>query len=426
MHKLKLITHKINLTLLAILLTITTVIGSSMSAPSASATSQFSQCALNDIVANGQYFDSCAQQATCSNSSSITLLGSDDAQKAFNYFVSQGLPPFQAAGIVGNMQAESGVQPERLQNTPSGTQTPSGTLSQDQLTSGNLGWGIVQWTPPNKMIGPTTKVGKNPDDLSVQLDFLWQQLTTGTEQRAGNALKLTTNVDDAAVSFLTDYERPKNPAASQQIRIVFAEQILKEYGNGAPSGTTSSTTSDCTSSQLNSTTGYKNPFRDVPDLKPNRIDQGVDYNGSGPVYAIGDGNVVDVNANSGWPGNGQKTGGTFISYQLTDGPASGKYVYFAEDCAPAITSSTKKVTADTVICNMYNGPTAIETGWAQPGLVERAMAFNEYSEGLATSFGQNFSAFLKSLNALPGNISDSSGVSSVPLPAGWPTWGSGN
>ncbi len=183
------------------------------------------------------------------------------------------------------------------------------------------------------------------------------------------------------------------------------------------SGSQSQSSTSTSSGNSTSTKGYKDPLRDVTGLSPNRIDQGVDYSGTGPVYAVGNGVVIDSNPHSQWPD------GNWISYQLSDGPAAGKIIYFAEDCAVAV-SAGQNVTPNTVICNMYTrtkGP-GVETGWAQPGLVERAVAHSEYHEGLATSYGQNFSAFMKSIGSTPGNISLSSSVSSTPLPAGWPTW----
>jgi hypothetical protein len=47
--------------------------------------------------------------------------------------------------------------------------------------------------------------------------------------------------------------------------------------------------------------GYRNPLRDVSGLNPERIDMGVDFGGSGPVYALG--NAVITNAtgtSAGW------------------------------------------------------------------------------------------------------------------------------
>ena len=89
---------------------------------------------------------------------------------------------------------------------------------------------------------------------------------------------------------------------------------------------------------------------------PERIDQGVDYSGFGPIYAIGDGVVLST-VGGGWPG------GTFIAYQLTDGPASGLVVYAAEDIEPSVQVGAT-VNSGTVLGQMYAGPDGIETGWA--------------------------------------------------------------
>jgi hypothetical protein len=57
---------------------------------------------------------------------------------------------------------------------------------------------------------------------------------------------------------------------------------------------------------------YLNPLRNVSGLVPERIDQGVDFSGSGPVYALGDGIVTNAAAYSpGW-------GGGWITYQLIE------------------------------------------------------------------------------------------------------------
>ena len=104
--------------------------------------------------------------------------------------------------------------------------------------------------------------------------------------------------------------------------------------------------------------GYLNPLRAVSGLVPERVDQGVDFAGTGPVYAIGDAVVTDaMGVNSGWPGGG------WVGYQLTDGPDAGLVVYVAEDVTPTVQVG-QHVSSATVIANMYNGGDGIETGWA--------------------------------------------------------------
>jgi murein DD-endopeptidase MepM/ murein hydrolase activator NlpD len=159
--------------------------------------------------------------------------------------------------------------------------------------------------------------------------------------------------------------------------------------------------------------GYANPLRAVSGLSPERIDSGVDYAGIGPVYAVGDGVVLNTFA-GGWPG------GTFIAYQLNDGPARGLVVYVAEDINPQV-SVGSTVTANTVIGQMYGGPNGIETGWADPNAIPNAMArsYGQYHGGNSTAFGYNFSRFLQALGA-PGGILQNPPTGT--LPPGWPQW----
>jgi murein DD-endopeptidase MepM/ murein hydrolase activator NlpD len=159
---------------------------------------------------------------------------------------------------------------------------------------------------------------------------------------------------------------------------------------------------------------YADPLRSINGLTPERIDQGVDYSGYGPIYAIGDGVVVST-VNGGWPG------GTFISYRLSDGPASGLVVYAAEDIDPQVTVG-QSVSATTVLGTMYEGPEGIETGWADPSGDGNTMAMDagQFSGANSTAFGANFSQLLASLGAPPGIAQNEPPTGS--LPPGWPAW----
>lgn len=145
--------------------------------------------------------------------------GSENQKFVFDYFVSRGYTPEQAAGIVGNMMHESGVEPMRLQGTRPGVETPSETLGTN-LTNNSIGWGLVQWTPPNKMVGNSFNAGidyATIDTTAFQVQFLYEQLegtglggTSSNESSAGERLKSTTTVEDAAISFAGYYERFKD------------------------------------------------------------------------------------------------------------------------------------------------------------------------------------------------------------------------
>jgi murein DD-endopeptidase MepM/ murein hydrolase activator NlpD len=162
---------------------------------------------------------------------------------------------------------------------------------------------------------------------------------------------------------------------------------------------------------------YLNPLRDVSGLVLERIDQGVDFNGSGPVYALGDGVVTNASAFSpGW-------GGAWITYQLTNGAAAGLTVYLAEAVAPTVVVG-QHVTPSTVIGDMFDGAGGIEIGWAQPGGVSAESQLPEAGAiggagPFPTTIGTNFDELLQSLGvpAAPNRYQTPSGL----LPADYPT-----
>src|SRR5438105_136096 len=77
------------------------------------------------------------------------------------------------------------------------------------------------------------------------------------------------------------------------------------------------------------TARYRNPLRGLANLVPQRIDEGVDYSGTGPVYAIGPGRVIAV-----WSGWFKTL--PFIAYVLTGGPQAGRVIFVAEHVRPSV------------------------------------------------------------------------------------------
>jgi hypothetical protein len=167
---------------------------------------------------------------------------------------------------------------------------------------------------------------------------------------------------------------------------------------------------------------YKNPFRAIPGLIPERIDQGVDFGGTGPIYALGDAVITNATATAyGWPGGG------WITYRLTDGPASGLTVFVAEDVTPTVTVG-QHVTSDTVIAKMYDGGAGIETGWAT-GDGSTAESQAAEAGGISgygpfpTEVGMNFEELLQALGVPAGYCRNdaTNGLLPSPYPADWPT-----
>jgi hypothetical protein len=137
-------------------------------------------------------------------------------------------------------------------------------------------------------------------------------------------------------------------------------------------------------------------------VTPERIDQGVDYSGSGTLGAIGDGRVTYVGTSgTGWPG-------AFIEYQLSGGSDAGKYVYYAENVSPAAGLHVgETVRAGQPIAQINGG---IEIGWGSGlGTQPLAQAVGQWSNGsdasnVASPAGKDFSALIAQLGGPPGKV----------------------
>lgn len=150
---------------------------------------------------------------------------------------------------------------------------------------------------------------------------------------------------------------------------------------------------------------YVNPLS--PGLQSGRIDQGVDYTGSGNLMAIGSGVIVNT-TNTGWPG------GTFIGLKL-DNPINGQaYVYYAENITPKVKVGDR-VNAGQVIGFANGSYPYTEIGFAAPPGTGQTMAdaTGENKLGLSqgdpgkysTAFGDFMSQVIQSLGGKPGILS---------------------
>jgi MYXO-CTERM domain-containing protein len=143
-------------------------------------------------------------------------------QTAFDYFLGKGLTNFQAAGIVGNLDQESGVDPMAMQG-------------------GGPGRGIAQWSVGGRWDTDAndnatwyaTMQGQSVWSLTLQLDFIWCELTTFSGYGLA-ALQQTTNVTDATVAFQNDFEGCGT--CDQTTRVAYAMTVLADYGSDSVDG----------------------------------------------------------------------------------------------------------------------------------------------------------------------------------------------
>lgn len=180
---------------------------------------------------------------------SVTLSGSGNEEKIYNYFISKGLEPFQAAGILGNVQTESAgtFDPQIVQG---------GSKSKNPDDAGEGGYGIFQFTPGSKLkeIMNAAGIKGEPYELVNQLEAVWAQLSgkagSYNETQAMEELKKTKNVHDATAAFMGagdyfGYERPADQSEEAlQPRAAAARGFLTKFGGGSAAGAVASSSAD--------------------------------------------------------------------------------------------------------------------------------------------------------------------------------------
>lgn len=148
----------------------------------------------------------------------------NNSQSAYDYYISQGLAPHQAAGIVGNLQGESGQD-----LNPYATNKGDGRDGSDSI-------GIAQWngTRAQALKEYAASKGVPWTDLNIQLDFLHQELK-GSEKSAYQKL-LAAQTPEAAGRAMLAFERPKdwNKPGAHPERGRYAAAVYAKYGGGAP------------------------------------------------------------------------------------------------------------------------------------------------------------------------------------------------
>jgi hypothetical protein len=145
---------------------------------------------------------------------------------------------------------------------------------------------------------------------------------------------------------------------------------------------------------------YVNPLAQIVNLQPKRIDQGVDYSGSGPLLALGSG-TIRLTSEGGWPG------GTFIVLHLDVGQLAGQTIYYAENITPVVRVG-QHVNVGDVVGILHDAYPNLEIGWGGGGAAggtlgdTLARANGGDVEGISSAVGVNFNRLLTSLGAPSG------------------------
>ena len=147
-------------------------------------------------------------------------------EKIWRYLKSAGLNDFGVAGLMGNLFAESGLNPKNLQNTYEkklGMTDEEYTAAVDSGSYSNFvkdsaGYGLAQWTywsRKDALLVSCKAAGASVGGMDAQLNFLLKELSVGYSGLL-STLKSASSVREASNAVLLQFERPAKQGQSVQ------------------------------------------------------------------------------------------------------------------------------------------------------------------------------------------------------------------
>lgn len=157
--------------------------------------------------------------------------------KIWRFLKAQGLTDAGVAGLMGNLDAESGLCPTNLQDSLEkrvGHSDTTYTAAVDDGTYTNFardgaGYGLAQWTywtRKQALLEYARVCGRSVGDLEMQLDFLYHELST-TFKSVLSVLRTATGVRAASDVVLLQFERPEDQG--EAVRVERARRGQKFY-----------------------------------------------------------------------------------------------------------------------------------------------------------------------------------------------------
>lgn len=164
----------------------------------------------------------------------------DTEKKIWDYIYKGVGNKYGAAGIMGNLYAESQFNPTNIQNTYEKKYGNDATYTANvdsgkykNFIKDKAGYGLAQWTHWSKkelLLKYAQEHKKSIGDLDMQLEFLIFDLKTNHKKLWKN-LQGATSCKEASNLVLLGYERPasKDTPETQKRRADFAQQFYDKY-----------------------------------------------------------------------------------------------------------------------------------------------------------------------------------------------------
>lgn len=169
------------------------------------------------------------------------------AQIIWNKLINAGMTKQGAAGLIGNLYAESNLNPMNVQNSYEKSlgytdETYTAAVDSGKYTNfvrDEAGYGLAQWTFWNRkqaLLNFAKSKNSSIGDLTMQLDFLLQELKSDYSA-VWTCLCSTSSVKTASDIVITQFERPADTSESaKNKRTEYSQKYYHQLTNASTSG----------------------------------------------------------------------------------------------------------------------------------------------------------------------------------------------
>lgn len=189
----------------------------------------------------------------------MSLVGKTIEEQVWNFSMVRVGNAYGVAALMGNLDAESGLNPKNLENLcerrlkeagksycTDETYTAavdSGKIGREEflhpLPDKQYGYGLPQWTSEGRKAGLYDYVkskGVSIGDLEAQLEYLFKELSTSYKSVL-NALKSASSVREASDIVLTKFECPADQGEAVKVkRAGYGQKFFEKYAGSALNG----------------------------------------------------------------------------------------------------------------------------------------------------------------------------------------------
>lgn len=197
-------------------------------------------CALSNGSKAAQTLSKAGISGTTTAAKADPAMSTAEIEKTiWNFLSGKGLNDFAVAGIMGNVYAESALNPKNLQNsyekklnmTDEQYTAAVDSGSYSNFVRDSAGYGLAQWTYWSRkqaLLDHAKSQKASIGDLNMQLSFLWKELSGYTTVM--NVLKSAASVLAASNAVLTGFEKPADQSAAvQKKRAEYGQKYYDKY-----------------------------------------------------------------------------------------------------------------------------------------------------------------------------------------------------